>query len=60
MSGKDFFHEIRNRITILKGNLDLIDERKLGEEDRKFLREASLALKDLTALISREESKKRV
>ncbi len=55
MPKKDFLHELRNRLTIIKGNLDLIDENRLPADDKKFLRQAKAEFAALAAMLKETE-----
>ncbi|HTL39305.1 MAG TPA: histidine kinase dimerization/phospho-acceptor domain-containing protein [Methylomirabilota bacterium] len=55
MATPDFFHTLRNKLTVLKGNLDLIRLEDLPEPSQKMLRNAKSEINDINKLVEESE-----
>lgn len=58
MPDEDFFHEIRNRLTVIHGNLDLIEFSDMSPASSKFLEVAKAEMAKIETLLNEVENTK--
>jgi hypothetical protein len=51
MNNEEFHHQLRNHLTVIQGNLDLLKQTEISDESQNFIATAKAEIKEILDLM---------